>query len=307
MSLESILQSIEPVIVNESEMRSCDREAPFFRLAFDLMRETSQWVCLFASVNYSVAPTWNVRQAILGGHFVRLFKLNRLLLDNVNERRGELIWVLLRAAAECVINVRYILANPSDETFSSYLQHSLQYERDLLRRIEKNIEARGGAPLPIEERMRRSIIRTFDRSQLSVDSLPKKRIRDWAGKNLFQKAESLGLDQAYFAIIGGPSRNVHGGWRDLLEHHLRCEVDGQFTPDLEFSALRRPQPLFAIASMTVPALDEYSQFLGAPELERVRPLLLDLHRRIAVADELHEEYLERRPNRPLNPSAAGDS
>ena len=150
-------------------------------------------------------------------------------------------------------------------------------------------------------------MRAFERSQVTIDSLPEKRIRDWAGKNLFQKAESLGLDQAYFAIIGGPSRNVHGGWRDLLEHHLKSDVDGEFTPDLAFSELRRPQPLFAMASITVPALDMYVRFLGAPELERVRPLLAELHRRIRLADNLHEEYLQRRPNRPLNPSAAEDS
>lgn len=296
MSLDSILASIDAVVVDEAELRSVDREAPFFRAAFDLVRETTQFVCLFASVNYSVTPTWNVRQAILGGHLVRLFKLSRSLLDNVNEKRGELIWVLLRLSAECVINFSYFLANPSDETYTSYLHHSLQYERDLLRKIQTNIAARGDASWPIEERMRTSIMRAFERSQVTIDSLPEKRIRDWAGKNLFQKAESLGLEQAYFAIIGGPSRNIHGGWRDLLEHHLTSEVDGQFRPNLEFSELRRPQPLFAMASMVVPALDEYVRFLAAPKLDRVRPLLADLHRRIRLADSLHEEYLQRRPN-----------
>lgn len=306
MSLNSLLQSIDPVVVNESELRSSDEEAPFFRLAFDLLRETSQWACVLASVNYGIRPTWDIRQAILGGHLVRLFKLNRSLLDNVNDKRGELIWVVLRLSAECVINFSYILANPSDETFLSYLQHSLQHERDLLTRIEKNIEVRGGVSLPIEARMRKSIMRAFEKSQIAVDSLPQKRIRDWAGKNLFQKAESLGLDQAYFAIVGGPSRNVHGGWRDLLEHHLHSAIDGQFTPDLEFSELRRPQPLFAIASIAVPALDRYVRFLGAPELERVRPPLADLHGRIRLGDRLHEEYLQRWPNRPPD-SAAADS
>ena len=42
MSLDSILESIDAVVVSESEMRSLDREAPFFRVAFDLVRETSQ-------------------------------------------------------------------------------------------------------------------------------------------------------------------------------------------------------------------------------------------------------------------------
>ncbi len=307
MSLDSILQSIEAVDVNETQMRGFDRESLFFRVAFDLLRETCQWVCLFASVNFGVKAQWNVRQAILGGHLVRLFKLTRSFLDNINERRGELIWVVLRLSAECVINFRYILANSSDDTFSSYLHHALQYERDLLNRIDRNVKARGGGVLPIEERMRKSIMRAFEKSGVTVDSLPHKRMRHWAGKDLFQKAKSLGLDQAYFAIIGGPSRNVHGGWRDLLEHHLNCEAPGEFTPDLEFSELRRPQPLFAIAALIAPALDEYVQFLGAAELNRVRPLLSDLHRRIVLADSLHEEYLQKRPNKPLNPSATGDS
>jgi hypothetical protein len=151
--------------------------------------------------------------------------------------------------------------------------------------------------------MLHSIERTFANSQVQIDSLPAKRIRDWGGKNLFQKAEAVGLENAYFAIFGGPSRNVHGGWRDLLEHHLHCEAPGEFTPQLEFSRIRRPQPLFATAFIIVPGLVEYIDHLGAPELKALRTRLEDLAERIRRADDCHERSLQRRPNKAMEPTA----
>jgi hypothetical protein len=293
MTLESILREIQPVSV-DGRLPEASRESDYFRLAFDLMRETAQYVTLFASINYGTKANWNVQQAIVGGHFVRLYKLSRSLLDQINERREEVVWVILRLCAECIINVRFLLRNDNEETLQSYLHYSLQYEKEQLSKIDANIAARGGSELPIEKRMRRSILRAFERSGVTVDSLPNRRIRNWANKNLFEKATDVGLGEAYFAMISGPSRNVHGGWRDLLEHHLEFDKPGEFRPKLEFSNSTRPQALFAYSAMIVETLQQYVNFLIADELEPVTQRLKSLRRRIIVADRLHERFLQRR-------------
>lgn len=293
MDLESILKEIEPTSFNIGQLRSTSREADFFRLAFDLTRETGQWATLLASVNFSNKPDWNLEQAIIGGHLVRLSKLTRSLLENINQRREELIWVVLRLCAECVINLRFLLVNANAKTFRSYLLHSLQYDAELLKKIDENIANRGGMEQPIEKRMRRSILRAFEKSQMRLESVPKKRIQNWADMNLFEKAKSVGLEKAYFAIIGGPSRNVHGGWRDLLEHHLQVTPAGAFRPKIDFSELVRPQPLFAYSSIILEALIGYVGFVGSGELNELIPRLRTLRGKVLVADRLHERYLQR--------------
>jgi hypothetical protein len=95
-------------------------------------------------------------------------------------------------------------------------------------------------------------------------------------------------------MISGPSRNVHGGWRDLLEHHLEFDKPGEFRPKLEFSNSTRPQALFAYSAMIVETLQQYVNFLIADELEPVTQRLKNLRRRIIVADRLHERFLQRR-------------
>jgi Family of unknown function (DUF5677) len=303
MSIESTVAEIDRIEIDDAIVSTFTRESDFFRLAFALLRETSGFVCVFASVGVGERPMWDSKQAVVGGHLVRLFKLLRILLEATNQDRAELLWVILRLAAECVINFRFLLSNHGDEVVSSYLHQSLQHERDLVRTIRGRIEDRGGVQLPIEARMLRSIQRTFVDSQVTIDSLPEKRIRNWGGKNVFEKAGAVGLEDAYLAIFGGPSRNVHGGWRDLLEHHLHCEAPGQFTPELEFSRVRRPQPLFATAAIIVPGLIEYIECLGAPELQPLKARLRDLDERIRRADDWHERYLQQRPNNALEPSA----
>jgi uncharacterized protein DUF5677 len=292
MSLEATIADIERVEVSEDAASLFVREGQYLELAFNLLRETGQWVCVASCLSVGDRPIWNVRQAVIGGHLVRLFKLIRLLLETVNTDRAELMWVLLRLASECVINLRYLLLDNSDEVVQSYLHQSLQHERELKHVIERNIAARNGERLPIEDRMLGSIAKAFEKSQVREDDLPVPRIRHWGGKNAFEKAEAIGLEDAYLAVFGGPSRNIHGGWRDLLEHHLVCEAPGQFAPNLEFSSVRRPQPIFATASMIVPGLIDYVDHLAVGQLAIVREKLLDLYGRILLADRLHEAYLQ---------------
>jgi hypothetical protein len=303
--LEETIAEIERVSIDQSVVEAFEREAQYFELAFNLFRETAQWVCVFASV-LGPRQSWSVPEAILGGHLVRLFKLTRCVLEVVQER-AELMWIFLRLSTECVINFRFLVANASDELFASYMHQSLQHDRALLRRIDENVAARGGTVLPIEERMRRSVARTFEKSAVNISDLPENKIQNWGGKNLFEKAQDIGLDNAYFAIFGGPSRNVHGGWRDLLEHHLRYEAPGRFTPRLEFSRGSRPQALFATAFIIMPALLEYINLLGTTGLEVASDRLEDLRARVALADELHERFLERRSNSAMEPSARPQS
>jgi Family of unknown function (DUF5677) len=285
-------QDIERIPIDPSEIRLFEREIQFSTLAFGIVRETAGWTCVCASL-MPASGTWDRNHAILAGHAVRLFKLIRSLLEQVVQDRAELAWVVLRMAAECAFNFRYLVTNASPELFDSFVTHSLRHEWDLLSELERNTLARG-TTLPIELRMRRSILRTFEMSGINPKDKPAKHARDWGGKNLRERARSMGLDGAYRAVFSGPSRNVHGGWRDLLQHHIDCHGKGQYVPNFKVAKMRRPQPLLAISKITVPALASFLLSLKAKELLPALDSLQDLDERIETLDSLHEEFLAAR-------------
>jgi len=219
-----------------------------------------------------------------------MFKLMRFAMEESIEHREEMLSVLIRLLAECVINLRFLIRNTCPELIRSYLAYSLQHEKDLASHIRLNIDARAGEALPIEERMLRSIARTFENSLLREEELPAKKIRNWGDKNLFEKAKDVGLGEAYLAIFGGPSRNVHGGWQDLLHYHLECESPGLFRPRLEFKH-PRPQAIFSLTHLIAETLMGYVELLDHPSLAPLCDALADVDERNHAASEAHEEFL----------------
>ena len=128
---------------------------------------------------------------MLAGHAVRLFNLLRSLLEQINKERAELVWVVLRMASECAINLRFLVTSMSPGLVADYLHYSLQREWALLAEIEKNVIERKGVELPIEGGMRRSILRTFAQSGVDPSSRPAKRIKHWGGRDLKQRARTV--------------------------------------------------------------------------------------------------------------------
>lgn len=285
------LTEIRRTPVDVNEVRGFTRERQHTRLAFDLLRETSIWTIVLGSAFAGEIRHWNLPEAVFGGHLLRLGKLLRAFLEQSKEDRGEIAWASTRLIAECVINFRYLLlTRANSDIVTTYVHQSLQHERELRATIEENIRQRNGTVLPIEERMLRSIERTFRDSGVDPKNLPAKKIQNWGDKTLRQKAVALDLENAYRIVIAAASRNVHGSWHDLLQHHLEVLAPLQFQPKFE-DARVRPQIFQALATLIIPGLIEYIEYLGTAEAERFTSRLRELEQRVATANRLHEEYL----------------
>jgi hypothetical protein len=293
MSLAATLAEIEVHEVDELAIRAFQHEGMHYSEAFNLFKEAAAYVCILANTTVGSSPTWDVRQAVLGGHLVRMFKLMRFVLEESIENRAELLSILVRLVAECVLNLRYLIQNDNRELIDSFVTYSLQHERDLASRIRDNVRENDGQELPIERRMLNSIERTFLNSGVDEADLPKKRVQNWGGKNLHEKAKDVFLGEAYLAIFGGPSGNVHGGWHDLLQHHLKVVAPEQFKANLEFTT-PRPQPIYALTGLIAETLSGYVELLAHSEVGPLFARLSDLHRRNLLASNLHEEYLVQR-------------
>jgi hypothetical protein len=303
MTPEEVWADIERVEVDANAILKYDREIQFYVLGFNLCREVTSWTCVAACV---IPPTggWSRDGAVLAGHAVRLFKLLRSLRDQVNGERADLMWVVLRMASECAINLRVLIRDGETGAIDDYVRYSLQREWMLLAEIDANIAQRGGDELPIEGRMNRSIMRAFEQSEVDPLSRPAIRIRHWGGMDLRKRAASLGLEKAYLAVFSGPSESVHGNWGDLLRHHLKWNERG-FEPNTDSSPMTRPEPFYAVAVIAARAVVDYLRHLDSRTFDHAIERLDDLIGRVELADALHEQYLQGRSNPPLQPTSGG--
>jgi hypothetical protein len=233
MSDQTKLPKIKRTQVNPDTIKKFTFEDEFVGLSVDLLIETGSWICIAGNLFSRDTRSWNHDQGIVGGHLVRLYKLISGMLDQTCQRRREISSVLGRLAFECIINLRFLIKHPSKEVFRSYRLYSLKSEKRLKELTENRIESRGGEILPIEKRILASIAKTFEASRLSPEEVIPGKLKNWGGKNIYQKAEELGLADAYVAAFGLASHSVHGNWQDLLEYHLDYDRTN-FKPEFEW-------------------------------------------------------------------------
>src|SRR5581483_6426697 len=205
-----------------------------------------------------------------------LYKLLDALLDQTCKHRRETSFMLGRLVFEAAVNIRFLIQNFSKDLIDSYVQYSLRHERRLRDRINCNIQARSGVVIPIEDRMLKSIERTAKASGISLDDIDLGDRRPWGGKNIFERAASVGLEDAYLAAFGGMSHGIHGNWQEIYGHHLDWEEGGEFRPHTHWRE-PRPQILFALGLIVIDTIDLYFPFIGGKEVgEHFNSLLTDL-------------------------------
>lgn len=291
--LENELDDIETVPISREKLALLTSEEDFTGLAVELLIETGSFTCVAASILPGDTKCWNRDQAIVGGNVVRLFKLISAILDQTCQHRRETTFIFTRLAFETIVNITYLIEHASPKLFDSYVRYSLRHEKKLRDRIRKNLKDRGGEELPIERRMLESIARTEKKSEVSLNDITSSTPKNWGGKNVFERAQEVGLDHAYLAAFGGGSHNVHGNWMDLVEYHLQ-EKDHGFGPQLEWQ-YPRPQNLYVIASLSVVTIGKYFRYVGGEELAKLVEAKLNyLEERIKQTDAAHEKYVTSR-------------
>jgi hypothetical protein len=167
---------------------------------------------------------------------------------------------LARGIIETLINAMYLMQNESKELYDSFVEYSLRHEKNLMKLIERNIEARGFES-PIETRMKKSINATFQKSGVSIEQVNEKNRSPWGG-TIYRKLKALKLEETYLGLFGGPSHSVHGNWQDIftndLEYRNRCFYSANKHQRV------RPQLLGAIAFFVIKTGSMYS-------ISRIRP------------------------------------
>lgn len=286
MDTRSNIPAVNRVEVDSAVVRAFKSEHDYVGLSVDLLAEVGSYLCIAGSI-VPPAKVWSRHEAVLVGHLVRLYKLISALLDQTCQHRRETSFVFARLAFECIVNAIFLIKNDRPEIVRSYIEYSMRHEKRLRDRIRGNIMARSGQALPIEKRMLTSIDRAARNSGVDLDRInPPK---NWAEKNLFPKAQDVGLEEAYLGTFAGPSHSVHGNWQDLLEYQLEAK-DGGFLPKFDWHQ-PRPQLLTTIANLTVITLEQFFSEIVGSGANAVVEKLPDLHERVQRWVDLHEEFL----------------
>lgn len=281
--------------IDIEEIKKFDSEEDFMSLAVELFKEiaqiTSVLSCIYRLDRKKKPRKWTRNEAILGGLMVRICKLQSGILDQTCQKRREIMFILLRCLAESLVNLNYLLKNGNDDLFDEYVASSLTEEKNLLDKIQKNIENRG-YELPIETRMKNSIELAFKKSSFSYTQINGKRGKNW-GKNLYERTKSIEMKSSYFSLFGLPSHAVHGNWQDLITYHLNYE-NGVFSPNLNWG-YPRPQLLFIASLLSAKTNKLYLNNVipKYPDKNQINKLLDDFLIRIHKADELHEQFLQK--------------
>jgi hypothetical protein len=284
---------IEKPLVNEDDTAKFTDEDDFNRLGVSLLIEAGCYVCIAANT-LGQNEKWDRDTAAIGGNMVRLYKMISGVLDQTTQRRRDTSFIFARLVFETVVTIRYLIKHFSPDLVASYVKNSFKHEVKLRRKIEQNIVARGGVILPIEDRMMKSIDRSFTSAGLDPSDLNGYRERYWGARNLYEKAEDLGMGNAYLGAFSGPSQAVHGAWGDIYSHCLQTDGDELFSPNIEWG-YPRPQLITATASLSLFAVDDYFGFVGGRDLQEVvQGHLSDLATRLGAFDRAHEAYLARK-------------
>jgi hypothetical protein len=289
MKLASELPAVTRVEVAPDTIRAFADEHAFTGLAIELLIEAGSYVCIAASILPPPPHRWNRHEAVVVGHLARLYKLISAILDQTCQHRRETTFIFGRLAFECIVNTLFLIKNDRPEITASYIEYSMRHEKRLRDRILRNVALRGGEVLHIEERMLRSIESSAKRSGVNLDSINPP--TNWGGKNLFERAKDVGLEEAYLGAFAGPSHAVHGNWQDLLEYHLVSDDEG-YTADLQWHR-PRPQLLTTLAHLTVETLTTFFSDILGEAGNQLAEMIPDLRERIGQFVHLHEEFLTR--------------
>jgi Family of unknown function (DUF5677) len=288
-------------VVDEASLLKAESEEPFAREAFECLKELVQSVVITAGL-HRMTDEGRVRrltrdEAILAGLMVRCAKLQFGLLSASAERHMELLNFFTRGIVETAVNLRFLLEHGTPDVFQAFVVDSLKVDKRLRQRIAENVEARGGARLPIEERMLTGIDRAFQTAGVTPDEVDPDARGPWSKGGVWGRFKALGLEDAYI-VFQTQSHYIHGNWHDLYAYHLEVDDSGTFVPDVEFGEIR-PHPLLTAIVVTAGAATAYLRAV-APESDE-RTVLEDRMNfcvdKAQLIDRRLEDFVQRRAGR----------
>ncbi|MYB40783.1 MAG: hypothetical protein F4X76_01050 [Chloroflexi bacterium] len=293
-------------LIERERLEVAREERPFLEAAAGLVTEFGELAALLVRA-WSPPPAGaraSARdEAILCALAVRIVKLTRRLAAETYEGRAELQLLLDREIFVSTSAMAYLLRG-GGERFEAFVSDSLRADRGVWGHLDGNRELRDGEVLPMEQRMRERLARSFELAGVDPEEAVGEAESGWP--SLDEQLAAIGEPAAHrMHQLGADS--IHGLWNELHTHHLRAEGRegaGDLGPRLEWTAAQ-VQPLTAVAIQASRVMAAWSRRIGHEAAEAFRDKFLDLAGRAALVDRFHEEYLARSERSGLDDLAGG--
>ena len=258
------------------------REEAFLEIATELATEFGRLTALLVQVR---PPSSHGRDAaILRGLATRIVKLSQRLVAETYEGRGEIQSLLDWTIFESMVDLAYLLRGHGDR-YEAFLRHHLRADRAVWEHLVRNREERQGVALPQEQHMRKRVERAFRLAGLELDDVGSEGESAWP--SLQQRLDAIGEPRSGNMHQVGAFA-VHGLWHELVTHQL--SQDEALEAKLGWSRAR-VEPLFALVIQGSRIMGGYALRLGPDVSEAFRGRFLDLARRAADCDRLHELFV----------------
>lgn len=290
------MPEISRYLPNESLLRQTEDESDFMEATVELIKEASIYATVAGQILPCGKPGWNRDQGILCGLVVRASKFMSAVLDQTCQHRREIVDLLARIIFETIVNARYLIFKNDPALFNSYVRYSLRSEKQLWERIDQEVASRGGQVLPVEERMRKSISKSFESSGVKLEEVDSNDKEGWSvPDSIYGRAVKVGLKAGFQALYMLPNHAVHGNWEDLHRNHLERTSDGLFAPHRDWHE-PRPQALLGLGILSLDLTRDYWKYIDSTFPDSIRQSLDELEGRIRKVFDLHEEFIQRVTN-----------
>ena len=281
-----------PLEVTEEMLEACRADDQFGPLVYELYKEAGGLVCVTSAASFGAkgdAMKFDRNEAICAGLLVRISKLMASIIKlSADIEHGEAVQALNRCIIESAVNLRYLLLKDDDEVYDRFVKNGLVAERELYDMIQKNITARGGEQLAIEQGMLNSIKETCELSGLAVEEIDPK-AGSWGG-SFRDRLTSLGYDWPSYTVLERiPSHAIHGDWVDLVKNHLLPKGDG-FEPN--YDRLNTDGELLSpIAIFVVEATLAYlGKYFDLPDSEPLHQRLDSVQERLVRVESARQDW-----------------
>lgn len=285
------LSKIEAWIDFNSPPPVFETNTAFMKFAVEIMNR-----CLYL-LRISVAASPNVQaankgytkhRAIIVGYMVRLTKLYEGSLIHTCSHHREFAHIFFRLIFETAIRMQYSIASKSNKkSFRSFILASYRPEKEMLQDLKSKAKER---PLiPIEKRMKKSIISRLRADGITQKELLNNKIWNVDGKNFRDIMKVFNLDPMYSYAYGSTSHFVHGDWCDIDLYHLKR--DGRYyTPDMFFT---EPDPRSAcpITQICLETILIYLKWNKSDSDGLITHIVEKLHYLNRALDDAHESTL----------------
>lgn len=221
----------DPPDIPDDLLAHCRERDDYRQILFEYYKYVAT-LCVISSYLEFESPAWTggkrLRWVVLVGLLTRCHRIMGGHLEFwQDDRYGDLSRIFDRCLLETCTKIRWIASDPTDVRLRRYLEDGLKGEAEQVKEINRNIEARGGEQIVIEQRMLEAIQNTLEAAEMSMDDLASIR----KGPPLSAMFEDLGERRFVYTVMGKlASHAVHGSWPNLLNSYLEGETKESLRP-----------------------------------------------------------------------------